>query len=590
MNQSFAPPSPENRSVNHVSEKVNAGKMRQNLSRLHSGLTTVLFWGAFLALGALAGCSEDEQPQSQNAAAADMQQLVVVGAPGDVTMRSAIEARFRQVRSSGMQSLEAGRDVLLLDARLENPLSITDPNHAFRQAFDAGVPILIMHMDDGFERAVHRILPSLLDVGYTGLALVIPPRAGYGHQDGAILHITRKDAQSAPWSATNTAINSLLDQLHQPRPVRAATQSADSNGDSCSSVDSNLCSFVQKMPLARISILNDFSADGKCLTRDWEYVSFYVTRPILWLNEDSSKHDLPPQCPSQIINFYPVLYLNDTVNGPKSRVLSLGMDANLNPGPLSQRDNNAAFWYQTYFDMQVLPAVWSGTDLWLSGIQWLANLPHSANNQHSMTDSTGWSLNVSAKSNGEVSGGGSVSFSHSVSNSLSDWKYIDNTTQSGSVGSPWAFTAMQGFPYAGDSNMDCDGTSSIFNWMGAPCHALPQSVRYDTIPDLSRATAIINGLAVWDLGSDNNASNTAQITLTTTSHFDAVGCGRWSKSNFADAPSMVGNTAPIDDVGDYDCGGISFLFFGQGGTWTYRTQNVVIKQFDINLSLLPVGN
>ncbi|OYY75509.1 MAG: hypothetical protein B7Y40_00900 [Gammaproteobacteria bacterium 28-57-27] len=535
----------------------------------------------------LAGCSEDEQPQPQNAAA-DMEQLVIVGEPGDLTMRSAIEARFRQVRSAGIQSLEAGRDVLLLDARLENPLSITEPNHAFRQAFDAGVPILIMHMDDDFERAVHRILPSLLDVGYTGLALVIPPRAGYGHHDGSIMHITRKDARSEPWSATNTAINSLLDQLHQPHPARAA--SSDSNGDSCSSVDANLCSFVQKTPLARISIINDFSADGICLTRDWEYVDAYVTRPILALNFDSTKHDQSPQCPSQIINFYPVLYLNDTVNGPKSRVVSLGMDANLNPGSLSQRDNNAAFWYQTYFNMQVRPAVWTGSDLWLTGIQWLANLPHSANNQHSMTDSTGWSLNVAAKSNGEVSGGGSVSFSHSVTNSLSDWKYIDHTTQSSSEGTPWAFTAMQGFPYAGDSSEDCDGFGDVFNWLGVKCHSLPQGVRYDTIPDLSLATAIINGLAVWDIGSDNNASKTAVFTVSTTTSFDAVGCGRWSKSNFADAPSMIGNTAPIDDVGDYDCGGISFVNLGKSGSWTRRVKTVANKRFEIDLSLLPIGN
>nr|WP_319564946.1 hypothetical protein [uncultured Rhodoferax sp.] len=552
----------------------------------HRTRITAAWLGVSLLL--LGGCGGG-QPQPNNTAVV-MEQLVVVGKPVDMAMRSAIEARFRQVRSGAMPTLEAGRDVLLLDARLENPLSITEPSHAFRQAFDAGVPILIMHMDDNFERAVHRLLPGLLDVGYTGLALVIPPRAGYGYQDGAIMHISRKDARSEPWSATNTAVNTLLDQLRQLHPARTATQSADANGDSCTSVDTNLCSLVKKTPLARMSIINDFSADGKCLTNDWEYVDAFVTRPILALAYDSSSaKNSTPQCPSQVINFYPVLYLNETVNGPKSRVLSLGMDANLNPGLLSQADNHAAFWSQTYFDMQVLPAVWSGPDLLLTGIQWLANLPHSANSQVSVTDSAGWSLNVAAKSNGEVSGGGSVSFSHSVTNTLTSWKYIDNTTQSSTTGAPWGFTAMQAFPYAGNSSTDCDGTGSVFNWAGAQCHALPQSVRYDTIPDLSKSTAIINGMAVWDLGSDNNANSKAQITLSTTSHFDAVGCGRWSNSNYWNPFSVKGQMAPANDVGGYDCSGISFWNVGNSTTWTRRAITSVIKQFEIDLSLLPIG-
>jgi len=544
---------------------------------------TLFFWVVFVSLGLLAGCSEEEQSK---VASADMERLLIVGEPGDLAMRSTIEARFRKVQNAQMQSMEAGRDVLLLDARQESPLSITELNHPFRQAYDAGVPILIMHMDDQFERAIHRILPSMMDVGYTGLALVIPPRAGHGRQDGIILHTARHEIHHEPWSASSGAINHALNYLKNSLLSRDKTQTSGSNGDSCSSVDPSLCTLVKKTPLARISLINDSAADGKCLTRDWDYVSAYATRPILALSHDASSHVQAPQCPSQIINFYPVLYLNETVNGPKSRVVSLGMDANLNPGSLSQRDSNAVFWYQTYFDMQVLPGVWSGPDLFLTGIQWLANLPHSANNQHSMTDSTGWSLNVSAKGNGEVSGGGSVSFSHSVTNSLSDWKYIDRTTQSSSDGAPWVFTAMQGFPYAGDSREECDGYGDVFNWSGVKCHAYPQSVRFDTIPDLSRSTAIINGVGVWDLNEGNNANKTATFSVTTTTRFDAVGCGRWANSNYWSPPTS--GIAPISDVGDYDCGSIAFLNFGNGAAWMRRTQVASKKQFEIDLSLLPI--
>ena len=532
----------------------------------------------------LSGCGGDDAHIAEdNRPIRDFERLVIVGSPGDSAMRSSIAARFRQVQGDNGQSMSAGQDVLLLDARLEPPSSITDPNHAFRRAFAAGVPILVMHMDDDFEQTVHRILPTLLSVGHAGLALIIPPRAGHGYQDGAILHATRQGEQKESWSVAKNTIDSLLDELNRLSARRSAADLAEANEDSCSSVDANFCSFVQKTPLARIGIVNDFSADGACLTRDWEYVGAYVTRPILALAHDGFTQTATPQCPSQIINFFPVLYLNDTVKGAKSRVLSLGMEASISPASLSQRDGNAAFWYQTSFEMEVLPSV----DESLNGIQWLANLPHSANSQHTVVDSSGWELNVSGKSNGEVNVGGKVSLTHTVSNTLSDWKYIDHTIQRSDT-STWSFTAMQGYPYAGDSAENCDGVGDVFNWAGVKCHAYPESIRYDTIPDLSRSAAAINGLAVWDLGSENNAGAKAWINLSATTRFDAVGCGRWSNSNYWNPYSVKGTIAPADDVGDYDCGGIAFLNFGDSASWQRRAQRVASKQFSIDLSVLPI--
>ncbi|MDD3608374.1 MAG: hypothetical protein PHI49_01315 [Halothiobacillaceae bacterium] len=535
-------------------------------------------------LGGLAACTEETPSPTQKA---DLSRLIVHGTPGDEILQARIAARFREVGATSTHRMQAAGDVLLLDARQDVPETIGDANHVFRQAFDAGVPILVMNMDDAFERAVLRLMPGLLDVGPTGLALVIPPRVGRGAEDGALLHIAREKAQRAPWRVSEGAINTLLDQLHSPRRPVARGHAQDQNSETCSAADPNLCSLVKKTALARTSFVVDYASDGACLTRDWQYVAQVDIGVILALAEDSSSQKYSsPQCPTQIINFYPTLYLNDTANGPQSRVVVLGMDANLNPGVVSQRDANALFWYQTYFDMAVLPAVYAGPDPITNGIQWLANLPHSADNQHTVTDSAGWSLNVAARSDGEVTGGGTVSFTHTVSNTVSDWKYIDRTSQQAAQ-TRWGFTSMQAFPYPGDSSEDCEGTSDVFNWAGIACHALPQSVRYDTVPDLSRASAVINGLAVWDLGKENNPNTTAQLTLSTTTRFDAVGCGRWSKSGHWD--KSMGLIAAPDDLGDYSCSGISFINAGQDGTWTRRAQHVVIKQFLLDLSLLPIG-
>lgn len=551
----------------------------------------------FASGGLIFGCSGSTSNDSASGASLD--HLVVYGTVDD-KMLEVIKTNFKTtVTAIKTPEFQSGRDVLLIDARQQDPKMITNESHVFRTAYDAGIPIMVLHMDDEFEGAVHKLLPSLLISGYTGLALIIPPRAGMDASDGAILQATKDEEEDQSWEVSQSVVETMIDEMkkiYQTRESKKALilKSSLSDDDKCSADDPYYCSLVKRVSLSRITIIRDYKSSNHCLTTDWQYTSSVSGDPdmnyltiILQLAPIHTSVYTPPQCPNQVYNFYPVLYLNNPINGAPSRVLMMKMDALLSPGTITKRDTDAAFWYQSMFEISLTPSVLSNSGPTQNGIIWLANLPHSANSSHEVTDSTEWGLDVSGKASkddyGEI--GGHVNFTHEVTNHLDDWKFVDYSSQTFS-NSYWKFQAIQTYPYSADGRGNlCDGNvmGNIVSWLfGINCGE-PLLIHGDYVPDLSYSSSNISGLAVWDLGSSNNDSTTAKFTFSTMTQFDAAGCKRWSKNthyNINDVNNRIGKIAPPADIGDFDC---KFA-----GYWLDRIRMYYTKTFYMSLDNLPI--
>lgn len=512
---------------------------------------------------------------------------------------------------TGADMLQAG-DVLLIDGRHVTPADLGDADRLAAKAFAAQVPIIIVGLDDALEEAVHRLLPTASLPGFNSLAVVMPARPGMDWSDGAIL---LSPSQADPSIAiTRTVTDQMAAQLRQfqarrtePRaqsaPVALAAQAGDAGNSQCTASNPSYCNYVKQVPQGRLSISD--SSPSQCLSRDWvpyaSAVNFFWSRTYVGYDANAPIKYFAPQCPSQVWNFYPVLYLTyatDPATGKltePSRVLYLGMGASFDP-KVADRNAGLFGWFQTRRSLEVIPDpgfAKGGDNLNRKGLTWLANAPTTQNGQTTQSDTSGWSLNGKLAGTGggdkpptgTAEFGWSVNFSHTTSNTIADWKLLDRTDPQAGI---WRFEAQQASPYAVDGASDAGCASMgnhLFKWDATHCRSLPRHVITDRIKDLSVNTAALQGLVVWDLGSLNNAKTTMALAVNTHSWYDAAGCARLTKGS---KQGVLGQSAmDPKDLKSADCANNQSLP-PNDGTWYERAQRSMSQTLHIHVDQLTI--
>jgi hypothetical protein len=508
-------------------------------------------------------------------------------------------------------ALRAG-DVLVLDGQSLTAADLQAADRLAAAAFAAQVPLLIIGFDDALEDAIHTRLPTASNPGYNSVALIEPPRIGQPISDGAIT-LTPSDAGDSPGSPRLTRseadqLTALIEKFHAARSVTASarlssqaanavnavsTGNANDGTSQCTPdpVHPESCGLVQQTALARIQIIEPFRYTGlgqptTCLSRDWEllddYTNQYQSRNYAAVSNRAITEFYEPQCPSQVLSFYPVLYLNAPHGAAASRVLYLGLNGSFSANVRDNTSNELA-WYQTRRKIEVVPQA--------SGVQWMSNLPATTNTDHTQSDQAGWSINgsINGKSSGQggeagASVGFSVNFSHTTTNVIPDWKLIDTTDAQAAI---WRFEAQQASPYAVDGSTDatCAAMGNLmFKWDATHCRSLPRHVLAKA-PDLSVHTASLQGMSVWDLTPANNALTETTFTLNTSYWFDAVGCTILTKHSTG---GTRGETLFHPNVlKSPNCASNQSLPPNKG-TWYNRTQRSFSHVLRINLSQLPI--
>ncbi len=509
---------------------------------------------------------------------------------------------------AGADMLQPG-DVLLIDGRHVTPAELGDADRLAAKAFAAQVPIVIVGFDDALEDAVHRLLPTASLPGFNSLAVVMPPRPGRDWSDGAIL-LTPSQADDTI-AIARSATDQMAAQLRQFQQRRlqpqagAQAQAGEAGSSQCTSSNPAYCNYVKQVPQGRLSISDSSGDRSHCLSRDW--VPYSTAESTLWArtyvgyDANAPVKYFTPQCPSQVWNFYPVLYLTyatDPATGKltePSRVLYLGMGASFDP-KVADRNAGLFGWFQTRRSLEVIPDpgfARGGDNLDRKGLTWLANAPTTQNGQTTQSDTAGWSLN--GKLGGSAGGdkpptgsadfGWSVSFSHTTSNTIADWKLLDRTDPQAGI---WRFEAQQSSPYAvdGSSAANCASMGNhLFKWDATHCRSLPRHVITDRIKDLSLHTAALQGLVVWDLGALNNGRTTMALTVNTESWYDAAGCARLTKGS---KQGVLGQSAmDPKDLKSADCANNQSLP-PNDGTWYERAQRRMSQTLRIHIDQLTI--
>lgn len=497
-----------------------------------------------------------------------------------------------RVAFSDAASLRAG-DVLLIDGTQVTPDDLRGSDRLAATAMAAQVPILIVGFDDALEEAIHQLLPTASVPGYSSVALIEPPRPGQPWSDGSITVSQAVGNAVTRLPATRNTTDQLVARVatfHARRSVSAADASAvQRDGGSnaqCTGDDPADCARIQKQPLARLSIVEDFSFNGlrretRCLMRDWVPFdviegSFGDRQVYTGYADGNQPVYATPQCPSQVWDFYPTLYLNDPVNGKPSRYLQINVNGSFNPN-VADNGNDLLGWYQTRRQLTLTPT--SGQTPW----HHIANAPTTSNNQTTVSDTRGWSLNLGGEAGSAGSKGGvgaSVNFSHTTSNVIPDWKLIDQTDATAGV---WKFDFQQAQPYAvneGSGSACASVARAMFRWLGVPCASLPTHVQNDRVKDLSLYTGTLEGLIVWDLEPRNNNQGRATIEVVSSSWFDATGCSRMTKKSHREYPT------PPQYLKNANC--VANQLRSNDGTWSSRVQRQTSQTLSIDLAALPV--
>ena len=515
--------------------------------------------------------------------------------------------------------LRAG-DVLVVDGSKVTPNDMGGADQLAASAFAAQVPILVVGFSDALEEAVHQLLPTATVSGFNSLALILPPRPDQPLSDGAVI-LTSSQGDDATVNVTRNTLDQFAGELRAYRQTRDAVQApaslskagSDPNVSKCTTNnDPAACNYVQMHVQGRLSITEDFRYTGlnqftSCLSRDWQPYDTWefgpTSRTYVGYTEYNASQYFEPQCPQQAWNFYPVLYLTYAVDPSTnkltlpSRVLYLATNASLYPG-VKDKNNGVYGWYQTRHSLEVLPdpsfAVGDVPDASppKHGLIWLDNAPKTQNNQTTQSDTAGWSL--SGKISGGVSGGKptggaefgwSVSYSHTTTNTIPDWKLLDNTEPAAGI---WRFDFQQASPYPVNDSTAANCASMgnfLFTWAGTHCSALPQHVITDKIKDLSVNTAGLQGVMVWDLGADNNSRQAMKLTVNTKSWFDSAGCARLTKKSKQSWPGN--NFAPPNYLKDANCASNQSLP-PHDGTWYRRARRDFSNQLVIDLTALEI--
>lgn len=515
--------------------------------------------------------------------------------------------------------LRAG-DVLVVDGNQVTPSDLGDADQLAASAFAAQVPIMVVGFSDALETAVHKLLPTATVTGFNSLALIMPPRPGQPWSDGTVM-LTASQGDDTTLTVTRNALDQFARELLDYRQTRAASPSAanaqqaasDPRSNQCSANnDPAACNYVQQTTQGRLTITEPFVYTGlgqftSCMSRDWRPYDTYETwawsRTYAGYTNYNASEYFEPQCPQQVWNFYPILYLTYAIDPVTSkltvpsRVLYLAVNASLDPR-VADKNSSVFGWFQTRHSLEVLPdpAFAVGSDADASppkrGLVWLDNTPKTQNNQTTQSDTAGWSLNgkiAGGASGGKPTGGAefgwSVSYSHTTTNTIPDWKLLDYTDPAAGI---WRFDFQQASPYAvnDSTSADCGSMGNfLFTWSGTHCHALPQHVITDKIKDLSVTTASVQGLMVWDLGADNNGKTAMNLTVNTKSWFDAAGCARLTKKSKQSWPGN--NFAPPSYLKDANCAGNQSLP-PNDGTWYQRARRDFSKQLVIDLTALEI--
>lgn len=505
-----------------------------------------------------------------------------------------------QTAFSSGSDLKAG-DVLVLDGRTVQPKDLSEVGQLAHQAFTAQVPILIIGFDDVLEEAIHKLLPTASVPGFNAFALITPPRAGQPWNDGGITVTQSQLGTSKDLTPSRSTMDSLIEQLRGYRNKSlsagssqlskqgsSASTSSDGSSSPCTADNPEYCGQIVQTSLATIHIIEDFRFNGlqrptNCLSQDWTIWNSAGRRHYAALADKKFATYNEPQCPSQVWLFSPVLYLNSPLNAPPSRVVYLGLDGSFNPR-VAQRGNNELAWYQTRRRVEVKPDA--------PGIQWLSNLPLTRNSEHTVTDTRGWSLNGSVTAGQGPKGpigtgtfGFSVNYSHTTSNVIPDWKLIDTTDAANAI---WRFEAQQVSPYPvnDDTSANCANMgSAMFSWDATHCRSLPRHVKTTAANDLSVNNATLQGMAVWDLGSQNNNLHEVNFTVNTSSWFDAVGCTLLTKKSTGGVPGETILNPKI--LKSPNCASNQSLP-PNAGTWYRRAQRDASFTLTVDPSLLPL--
>ncbi|WP_423460287.1 hypothetical protein [Ottowia sp. VDI28] len=612
-------------------------------------LRTTRFWTALALSGALVlgACGGDDGPpassledEDTSVVASDLPALTLAehsyeSIVADARLGRLVHASFgaenqvaldriqryftQQAAFTSAADLRTG-DVLVVDGSKVTPNDMGGADQLAASAFAAQVPIIVVGFSDALEEALHALLPTATVTGFNSLALILPPRPGYPWSDGAVV-LTSSQGDDTTLTVTRNSLDQFARELRDYRASRdAATSSSslqkagsDPGANQCSTNnDPAACNYVKQTTLGRMTITEPFVYTGlnqftSCMSRDWQPYDTYETwawsRTYAGYTSYNAAEYFEPQCPQQVWNFYPILYLTYAIDPATnkltlpSRVLYLAANASLDPR-VADKNNNVYGWYQTRHSLEVLPdpAFTTGSDPDASppkrGLIWLDNTPKTQNNQTTQSDTAGWSLNgkISGGSSGGKPTGGaefgwSVSYSHTTTNTISDWKLLDNTDPAAGI---WRFDFQQASPYPVDDSASADCASMgnfLFTWSGTHCHALPQHVITDKIKDLSFNTAALQGLMVWDLGSDNNGRDTMYLTVNTKSWFDSAGCARLTKKSKQSWPGN--NFAPPSYLKDANCAGNQSLP-PNSGTWYERARRDFSNKLKINLNLLEI--
>ncbi len=610
-------------------------KHTRPLTRRPAARSARLTFACLAALGLLAACGgggtdADDDP---SVLSADLPPLIlpsvtdgkpntrlgrlVVGSfsPAGQDALNQVKKLFAQQTPYTADSVLTSGDVLVLDGASLTPQDLSGAKQLAARAYAAQVPVLILGFDDALEEASHKLLPTASVPGFNSMALLMPARPGQPMSDAAIL--LSSPQVDTKVIMTDTLLGHISRELLDFRTRREAITKlgAPANdpgkSDCSSSTDPAYCGFVQQTPLGRLTIADINSVargNTNCLSRDWTPYASGAGRHYVGYSTRGYATHADAQCPSQVWNFFPVLYLTygvDTSTGKltqPSRVLYLGMSASLDP-KVANNNKDQLGWYQTRHTLEVKPdepGLIVGDDSYASpakhGLIWLANTPNTQNGQTTKTDSVAWNLNISLSGTGGVQGGkptgsgtgtigGGVTVSHSTTNTIPDWKIVDNTDPAQGV---WRFDAQQEAPYpVNDStSAGCEDMGNfLFEWSGTHCKALPQHVRNDKLKDLSLNTMGLNGMMAWDLGSDNNKLSKVRLKVTTQSWFDVAGCARLTKQS-------KGGTIGVDQldpkyVKSANCASNQSLP-PYKGTWYSRAYRSIATPLVINLDGLEI--
>lgn len=521
----------------------------------------------------------------------------------------------QQVPYTDSNALRPG-DVLVLDGSSITPNDLAGADELAARAHAAQVPLLILGFDDALEEAANKLIPTVNITGFSSMSLLLPALPGEDVSAASVLlTLPQEDRQVIMTETMLASISGELLAFHARResnPKLVAKADPPPGNSDCTSNDPTHCEYVQKRVLGNKKVI-DINSDSRkanfnCLSRDWTPYASGGGRHYVGYSSRAHSTYVQAQCPSQQWNFAPVLYLtyrvDDTTGllADPSRVVYVEMSASLNPRTADKNGDQYA-WYQTRHQFDLRPddsKLVVGDDSGASppkhGFSWLANAPTTQNGDTTKTDGVTWGLNVSLAINGGVQGGkgsvygtgtlgGSVSVTHSTTNTIPDWKILDNTD---SVNGIWSFDTQQATPYAvdGSTSADCAVMGNfLFQWAGRHCSSLPQHVRTDTLKDLSYNTMTLNGLSAWDLGSDNNKLNSVNLKFTSTSWFDAAGCARLTKQS-------KGGTLGVDQldpkyVKSANCASNQSLPPGKG-TWYVRAERQTVIPLTLPLTSLEI--